>query len=521
MTNSILPNIRHPAKSGAAWIGAQGWLGAVLALSLAACAAPPVEPNQVKTPVVAESEFACGGTLEDATWLLWEERGLPFLRQQLVEGRFQGQGDTYALYDIQGYFHNLAALAKRCQRPERMRQMADALMPVFGKLEPLPGNSTQRAWVCRGGAICNARNKLINTEVMLVSLQGLGLMSSLAQTMAGTDVPAVRNHPFVGATAQISAEHLLRWGDAKSRAGWRRLAQAQASDVKDGSSALFFTDQPLWLIALYANLAGIYAQQPALGSPLTDVQRQALSDGMLDVVALFKARTTLHMMPESGLGGALGADIDRGFWRLYPDDRYAGYTGAAPPAICTQQPDGSRKAQLMVDARDLPLVSGLGWDFSHARRLVHVLAALDQNRQAVEQVFGLTANELPAPDVARNFAAQLVGNVWNGDTRYPLFTNYWGGANGWHRVAYDNGTAYCNAGYPPFGLSDSFTTGGYATWAYYYPVIDDLARTLFHMAQADDESDKKFIRRYYGGLLATSENNRMLTQLMFWPTLIK
>lgn len=500
----------------------RGWLGAALGLLLAACAVPATEPtNRVKTQTVAGSEFSCGGALEDATWSLWQEFGLPFLRQQLVEGRLQAQGDTYALYDIQGYFHNLAALAQRCQRPERMRQMADALMPVFGKLEPLPGNATQRAWVCRGGEICNTSNKLINTEVMLVSVQGLGLMSSLAQTMAASTDPATRHHPFVAATAQVSAEHLLRWGDAKARAGWRRLAHAQATDVKDGSSALFFTDKPLWMIALYANLAGIYAQQPALASPLTGTQRQALSDGMRDAVLLFKARTTLHPTPEARLSGALAADIDRGFWRLFVDSRYAGYVGAIPPAVCMQEPDGSRKAHLMVDARDLPLVSGLGWDFSHARRLVHVLAALDQNRHAVEQVFGLTANELPAPDLARDFAAQLVGYVWNGDTRYPLFTNYWGGANGWHRVAYDNGTAYCNAGYPPFGLSDSFTTGGYATWAHYYPVIDDLARTLFHMAQADDESDKKFIRRYYGGLLATSENNRMLTQLMFWPTLIK
>ena len=154
-------------------------------------------------------------------------------------------------------------------------------------------------------------------------------------------------------------------------------------------------------------------------------------------------------------------------------------------------------------------------------RLVHVLAALDQNRKAVKQVFGLTANELAAPDLARAFTAQLVGNVWNGDRRHPLFTNYWGGANGWYRVAYDNGTAYCNAGYRPFGLSDSFTTGGYATWARYDPILGELGRTLFHLAQTDNEADNAFIRKYYGGLLTPSINNRMLTQLMFWPTLIE
>ena len=51
----------------------------------------------------------------------------------------------------------------------------------------------------------------------------------------------------------------------------------------------------------------------------------------------------------------------------------------------------------------------------------------------------------------------------NGDATQPLFSNYWSGVNGWYRVAYDNGADQCREGYPPYGLTDSFPTGGYLT----------------------------------------------------------
>jgi hypothetical protein len=492
-----------------------------MALMLGACATSPAEPGSFKALAVPSSEFACGGALEEATWELWEQYGLSFLRQSMVAGHLQKRGNVNALYEMQVFFHNLAALAQRCQRPERMRQMADALMPVFDMLEPLPDDNGQRAWMCRGGLSCNPRSPLAKSEIMLASVQGLGLMSSLAEMMATSSDPVTRHHPFVAVTAAVSAEHLLRWGDGKMRADWRRLVQSQPIDVKDSSAALLFTDKPLWMIALYANLAGIYAEQPDLASTLSLAQRQALADALRDALALFKARTALRILPRSERdGGSEAAEIDSGYWRLYDaDNRYAGYDGATAPALCTKQPDGSRNAQLMVDARDVPKVSGLGWDFSHARRLVYVLAALEQSRKAVKQVFTLTDDELPVPGLSRAFAAQLVGNIWNGDRSHPLFANYWSGANGWFRVAYSNGTGYCNAGSAPFGLSDSFVTGGYATWAQYYPVIGELGRALYHMAESGSESDKAFIRKYYRGLLSPSD--KKLTALMFWPTLIE
>jgi len=149
-----------------------------------------------------------------------------------------------------------------------------------------------------------------------------------------------------------------------------------------------------------------------------------------------------------------------------------------------------------------------------------VLQALQGNAQALQQVYGLAPAALPPPDLARDFAAQLVAHVWNGDTAAPLFSNYWDGTNGWYRVAYDVGIGRCQPGYPPYGLSDSFTTGGYAVWASHDAVIGDLARTLYRQSQAGTPQETAFIRQHYSGLLTPSVNNRMVTQLMFWPTLV-
>lgn len=472
--------------------------------------------------------YRCGGELEEAIWRLWENQGREVLRLQLIEERLVKQGDTYALYDIQIYFHNLVDLANRCQRPERMHQMADSLMPLLSKLERLPNNQSQRGWVCKGGLVCNHRNRLINSEVMLVSVQGLGLLSSLAQIMSSSNVQSVRNHVFVAEVAKVSAEHILRWWtDANARANWLPSLSALPVDVKADSSALFFTDKSLWMITIYANLAGLYLQQPALSKLLSSEQLQEISNAMRSALALFKTRTTFrtvfsHNEKWSNEQTEITASIDEGFWRLYPENRYAGYTGTLPPAACHKLSDGVSKPQLNVDPKDVPIVANLGWDFSHARRLVQALSALEINRNAIKLVYKLNTQDLLELYTEKAFAKQLVTQVWNGDLEAPLFSNYWSGANGWYRVAYDNGTGLCYAGYPPYSLSDAFAYGGYATWAKHYPVIGEIAQSIYMLSISQNQNDRQYIKKNMPGLALTNAlHNRAHTQLMFWPTLVQ
>lgn len=505
-----------------------------LLLTLAACATPQQPQGAVQSAVsptravvAPPAPFVCGGAVEARTWQLWDAQGRGFLRQQLLGARLKDRGDAYALYDIQIEFHNLMMMAQRCGRVERLLQLADDLLPAFDSLEPLNGDLANPAWICRGGAVCNTRNRLVNTEVMLVSAQGLGLFTALADALVRAPDPGARSHPFVARTAQVAVAHLLRWGNADERARWMQLAGASPQDVKNGSSALFFTDKPLWQIGLHAHLAGIAAVQPEVFRNVAAPGSAAhgeLAQGMAALLRFFERRLRLQSVqsPRLGVGVAQVADLDAGYWRLVADNRFAGYSNSQNPAVCEPRPEGGMRARVLVDSAQVPPVKTLGWDFSHARRLVQVLDALQRNRHALQAWYGLAPDRLPAPDLAQAFAAQLVAGIWNGDAQKPLFANYWGGANGWYRVAYDNGTGVCYPGYPPYGLSDSFPTGGYAIWGAYYPVIDDLARSIYALADSTDPAAVAFIRQYYGGLsAAASANNRMVTQIMFWPTLVR
>lgn len=524
-------------------------VGVAVLFLLAACnTAPPstsLPALATQSPSVAvqsaqtEGAYACGGAVEARTWQLWDAQGRPWMKAQQVQARLLQQGDTYALYDIQIIFHNLQAMAQRCGRADRLVQLADDLLPLFDALQPLPGGApADLAWVCRGGAVCNERNRLVNTEVMLVSVQGLGLLNALARDLATSPDAQARAHPLIGKTVHTSLQHLQRWGGRKQRQQWMQLAGASATDVKDGSSALFFDDQSMWQMVVYAHLAGIAAVQPqwfAQVQPGSEVH-ESLSANLRALLRFFERRVTFAEVDSPLLGRVQVADLDAGFWRLYADNRFAGYRGSQPPATCIPEaPDadpGAAKvsspgpvrlrAQLNLDPRNVRPVKDLGWDLSHARRLVQFLDAVTANRNAMAAWWGMAPQALPVPDLGRAFAAQLLTKVWNGDIQAPLFTNYWSGANGWYRVAYDNGTGHCYAGYRPYGLSDSFPTGGYAQWAVHYPVIADLARTIYQRTQSAKPADMEYVYTYYGGLSTkASTNTRMVQAMMFWPTLVR
>lgn len=531
-----------------------GTLMAGLLLLLTACAVPQRDasgpPEVTTTKAVAAEFFDCGGALERDVWRLWDAQGRAYLRAHQIEARLLRQGDTYALYDTQIIFHNLEAMAQRCGRVDRLVQLADDLLPLFNALQPLPGQPGELAWICSGGSVCNERNRLANTEVMLVSVQGLGLLSALARDLAVSDDPQAREHPLIARTVQASLAHLRRWGGSAQVEKWRQTAKARPQDVRPNSSALFFTDKHLWQITIYANLAGVAAVQPqwfeaaAPGS----LVHQGLSAAIKALLHFFQRRLALEDVDDPRLGRVQLADLDAGFWRLYgQSNRFAGYSGSTPPAVCVRldedrapvaehgagQESGQARpvaqgsatrpmrAELRIDPTEVPMVSDLGWDISHARRLVHALNALEVNRRTMADWWNLPARDLPSPDLAQAFAARLLARVWNGDTQAPLFTNYLSGANGWYRVAYDNGTGRCYAGYPPFGLSASFATGGYAQWEAYFPQIGELARTLYQRTKSMEAADQTFVERYYRGLsYAESSGSRMTRQIMFWPSLV-
>lgn len=467
-----------------------------------------------------DADFRCDGKIESDVWTLWDTSARRFLRDEMVFNRLKKAGDTYALYDIQVYAQNLVEMAVRCGRGNRLKEIAELVDLALDEMTDPPEAAPRsgKRWICRGGRVCNATNKLLDTEIALNSQQFLTFAMRVARALAAArDWPADRR--FVERVTTTATYHLQRWTGGKDALRLAERMVAKPADVRDGQSRLFFTDQDLWVLDIAAEVAGVLAVRPELSPALPnnglagDVKRDVI--GLLE---LLSRRVVQLPLNSPVIGQAVGADIDRGFWRLYRDSRYAGYEGAEKPAECV----AGRPASVRVAPDKVRVVDTIGWDFSHARRLVHVTGALERNRAALRQVFDVPDRSMPPVDLPRQFAAQLIAAVWNGDRDQPLFANYWNGTNGWYRVAYDIGLGSCLEGYAPSMLSDAFVTGGFVTWGARYPVIGELGQRVYKLSQSNEPPARQFIETYYGQLAAkASANNRMLTQLMFWPSLVQ
>lgn len=471
-----------------------------------------------QTLAATDSTFECGGKVESEVWGLWDRDAKDYLYSRFLQDRLLKQGDVYALYDFQIYTHNMVSMARRCNRINRLQEVAKLIGVAYVSLE---SSSQGRRWICRGGAICNDKNQLINTEVMLASVQFLGLASSVANALASSSAPLSNEEKlFIRDTVKIVTEHLLRWGDDAAINKLRKVSEATPQDVTKGSSEVFFTDKHLWMITIYAELAGILQSKSVLdleGIPAADKER--LSRHLSVLLQFFSARVSIQHDPNGRLGNVDLADIDRGYWRLYADNRYAGYEKEETPVVCLPLENDKAKSKLevRVSADSVPQRQDIGWDISHARRLVNALDALERNLKAMAYILSLSEMQLPPSGLPEAFVNTLVAVVWNGDTAKPLFSNYWSGANGWYRVAYDsNGAGQCINGYPPYGLSDSFLTGGYITWARYSPVIGLLGQRLYYFIDSTKRDDASFIDRYYSGL----RRNSIYSRLMFLPSLV-
>jgi hypothetical protein len=470
------------------------------------------------------SFFQCGGELETRIWQQWDNEAKGYVVKQLIAKRLVARGDTYALYDFEMSFHNLLAMAQRCQRVDRQLELAEAVKLTYLQLQQDPSEGSGMAWICRGGAICNEKNRLINTEVMLTSVQFLAFATSMANGLV-RNLATSHGESFSDETARIVLQHLQRWSGIQARQTLRKRIAAKRTDIKDGSSTLLLTDKDLWQIAIYADLAGILVQRPTLKNilGLDDQKFGVLREQVTLLLKLFHARTTLMTVTEPGGQKVVVADLERGFWRLFADNRYAGYNGENSPVNCVSVPGypEQKKIEIRIDARTLEPMDEVGWDISHARRLVHFFEAVERNRDALQSVYGLSDKDIPSQQVMASFARQLLTKVWNQDADYPLFANYYSGVNGWYRVAYDNGTGRCMKGIPPYGLTNSFPTGGYSTWGVFDNRLSALAQRLYVLSKSNKEIDKIFIKTYYSNFSGSaSPGVRLISEQMFWPSLI-
>lgn len=207
----------------------------------------------------------------------------------------------------------------------------------------------------------------------------------------------------------------MRWGTAKAVQALKASLKAMPDDVKDGASRYFLTDKVLWQLSIYANLAGMLQRNPHLQQTLglSRAQLQLLRVHAGALVALVQKRTVLSLLNAPGGGSVQVADLDAGYWRYYKDNRYAAYEGNEKPAACQTAPDGSKHAVILRHPDTVPIRDDIGWDLSHARRLVHYFNSMYRNRLSFAMIWQVSADRLPDQLVMRGFAQQLANRVWN------------------------------------------------------------------------------------------------------------
>jgi hypothetical protein len=454
------------------------------------------------------SSLICGGAQEHRLWRLWDSGARRAIRTQLIEQRLLRDGDTYALYDLQINLGNLVAMADRCRRPERLAQLADLLLPAFGSLESLPPpDEHHQGWVCRGGSLCTVQNLRLGREVPLVSLQGLGLFTDLAVRLAGQPEPTLQQHPFVHRTAVAAQAHLERLSTPARQASLLRRLHSSPAQA-NSSSQLLFDSSDIWLYTVALNTSVI--------SPRSWRPSKSVGDMVQAVALLFQQRTTFDRKAP-----LLRASLDEGFWTHYPDSSYSAYEGPLSPVVCL---DVAGRLQPVL--RKPPIqpqsAANVGWDISHSRRLVSLFEAVNRYRSRALNRFGLSLNRLPSAQLQRAYANQLVDQIWNQDLRYPLFTNFWSGANGWYRVAYKPGNQACRLGNAPYSLSSSFAQGGFITWGRMQPRIMPVAWSLYKASLSLDPGDQAWLANHYPELSVADDApaGRQFGKIQFLASLI-
>jgi hypothetical protein len=468
------------------------------------------------------TDFSKGGKVHRQAIALWDTHYRDHWTTQ-IQRRLVEQGDVYVLYDVQiGGLQSFVEMNRRCGDVQQLREIAQMLTPTFAQLRPVAGENSSNGWVCTGGTTCPAYN-LTDKEVPLCSSQFLGLLGAVATAMRHT-IPDSQltqaDQAFLSSTYNTMAVHLNRWFDSSYFQSVNRRTGMSKDDIKDGSSRFFFTDRDLWFLTILSDLSELHLKGVR---PIGDdgkqafVELQGKKDGIGKTFDLFLDRLSFSPTPSG-----LAADLEKGYWRLFFDNKYALYEGKIPPVSWQKQENGKDEMITHVPWDSSYLAPDAGWDISHARRLVPALETFARNQLSIRELWGYDHAKFDPQAIRKAFATQIAEKIWNKDLAYPLFSNYWSGDNGWYRVAYAAHTGRQFSGYPPYGLSNSIPSGGYPMWGTLHPQLDAIFRRLYELAGSDEPKAQEFMLKHYGGLIIkSSEEKKRTPSLSFLSDLVE
>ncbi len=477
-------------------------------------------------PVSAQNKFDYSrkGEIHKQVIDSWNTHYRDYYASEIKRRLFQ-ENDVYLLYDIQnGGLQSFVEMTRRCRDTQQIGEIVDLLSPILTTLKPIPNTDNSTGWICSGGNICTSYG-LLGKEVPLCSLQFLGLAGALCTSIT-QNIPnkkqSVAEKEFLANTFNTMSIQLNRWFTPEYfKAVNNRLSMTPA-DIKDGTSRYFFSDRDLWHLTVLSDLSELYKSGIR---PATEDGKKAFEDlqnkkeGIKNIFDLFLARSILT----KSIKGAR-AEIDKGYWKNFYDNRYAKYTGSQSPVTWEKGSDGGWKMITHVKLDSSYISNDVAWDISHSRRLVPALETFVRNRKNIKAVWGYD-NPAFDPIALRNaYANQIVEKIWNGDINYPLFSNFWSGDNGWYRVAYVHQTGRRFIGYPPYGLSSSMPLGGYPAWGNFHLTLKTIFRNIFELSHTNDSKTKSFISENYQGLLVNRSDKtstKPIQNLSFLSDLIE
>lgn len=451
--------------------------------------------------------FSKSGEIHDQVIDSWNNYYRDYFTSEIKRRLFQ-EGDVYVLYDLQiGGLQSFAEMTRRCGDTRQIAEMVDLLNPVFSTLKPISAADSSTGWICTGGNICTAYN-FIEKEVLLCSVQFLGLLGSIA-TNISENIPVQQRTPaektFLSNTFNAMAVQLNRWLSPEYFSSIHKKLLTTPADIKDDKKGRFFSDKELWFLTALSDLSELHLQGI---QPITDDGRKAFEklqnkkNGIKDIFDLFLARTTLTKSP-----AGVRAELDKGFWTYYYDNRYAKYEGIKSPVAWEKDSKNEWQVITVIPWDSSFLSEDAAWDISHSRRLVPAFETFVRNRNNIRTVWGYDNPAFDPVALRQAYANQIVEKIWNGDEEYPLFSNFWSGDNGWYRVAYANQTGRQFAGYPPYGMNNSMPLGGYPVWGAFNPTLNNIFRNTYKLLHSSDSTAKSFIAQYYPGVSGRSVNH--------------
>jgi|GEM_PF-1106531 len=366
--------------------------------------------------------------------------------------------NTYPLYDIQTYTNNLLKYSDYCRDYKIIDDLASVYLTAYPYLTK--DKDGYKKWIydnAEGPAARGLENIIISSQFSYLLSNAINIIASIDNEKR----TAKMNELVSKYTPILVNDHYSRWSDSYSSSISEKI-----------NKKTYVTDADMWMTIGPIEILSANKKDPELVN-LSNAEKIKLSSFVKLGINLIKSRITTTSLTNFSGAKVSGVGFDFGAWANYPDYAYAGYSGKTFPV-----------------SSDKKTVSNVGWDISHARRLVHVFTSLYENKDIVGESF-------PDINLMKGLSNQLSYKIFNKNLQKPLFTNFIDGTAGWYRVGY-SGTGF---GYPPYGMNNSYLTAGYSFWAKFnsdmYKISSSLWNLLNNVWNNSNEDVVNFAQQNY------------------------